>query len=206
MKKSGKNKAIAIKDSEQLKRIQNYLKYNNYRAYILFMIGLSTGYRGCDLVHLTVADIKIAVETEQLNVLEEKTKNTRKHKQIRTVYLNSKLIKLLKEYINGKQDAEYIYSSQKGDGKGIYKKHIRRDTLGKEFKKAAVVCGITNISIGTHTPRKTYGYIQYITHDKDINYVQELLGHSSARITKAYIGIDDDILRESADVIEKYYS
>lgn len=206
MKKSGKNKAIAIKDPEDLKRMQNYLKYNNYKAYILFMLGLSTGYRGGDLIHLTVADIKRAIETEELNVYEGKTKNTRKVKQIRTVYLNTKLIKILKDYVVGMQDAEYIYSSQKGKGKGIYKKCIRRDSLGKEFKKAAVACGITDISIGTHTPRKTYGYIQYITHDKDINYVQELFGHSSPKITKAYIGIDDDILRESADVMDKYYS
>ena len=42
MKISGKNKASAIKNSNDLKRIQAYLKINNYRAYILFCIGLAT--------------------------------------------------------------------------------------------------------------------------------------------------------------------
>lgn len=204
MKQSGRNKAIAIKDIEDIKRVQNYLKYNNYKAYVLFMIGLGTGYRGGDLVHLTINDIRAAVKTEELCILEEKTENTRKVKFKRAVYLNQKLIKILSEYIKDKDDAQYIYCSQKGKGKGPYKKHIRRDSLGKEFKKAAVACGIADISIGTHTPRKTYGYIQYISSGKDINYVQELFGHSSPKITKAYIGIDDDMLKESARNVDEY--
>lgn len=40
--------------------------------------------------------------------------------------------------------------------------------------------------------------------DKDINYVQELFGHSSTKVTKSYIGIDDDILKESAKHIDDY--
>lgn len=204
MKVSGKNKAIAIKDTQDLKRMQSYLKINNYKAYILFMIGLGTGYRGSDLVNLTVADLKEAVKTGELSILEEKTKDTRKVPFKRKVYLNPKLINLLKEYIQGKEDAEYVYTSQKGKGEGKYKQHVRRDTLGKEFKKAALACGIADISVGTHTPRKTYGYIQYLAMDKDINYVQELFGHSSTKVTKSYIGIDDDILKESAKHIDDY--
>lgn len=204
MNKSGRNKAIAIKDVEDLKRIQNYLKYNNYKAYILFMIGLGTGYRGGDLVHLTIGDIRAAVKSEELCILEEKTQSTRKVKFQRIVYLNKKLIEILKEYIRGKDDAQYIYCSQKGKGRGTYKQHIRRDSLGKAFKKAAVSCGIANISVGTHTPRKTYGYIQYIKSEKDINYVQELFGHSSPKVTKAYIGIDDDMLKESAKNVDAF--
>ena len=204
MKVSGKNKAIAIKDPKDLKRVQNYLKFKNPKAYILFMIGLGTGYRGCDLIKLTVGDIREAVKSGELNVLEVKTKNTRKKKFIRKVYLNDKLISILKEYIRDKEDCEYIYASQKGEGKGKYRKHIRRDSLGTIFKEAVVNCGISNLSVGTHTPRKTYGYIQFLASGKDIYYVQELFGHSTAKYTKSYIGIDDDVLKESANNIDEY--
>ena len=51
MKVSGKNKSCAIKNSNDLRRIQAYLKINNKKAYILFSIGLATGYRGSDLVN-----------------------------------------------------------------------------------------------------------------------------------------------------------
>ena len=91
MKKSGKNEAVAIKDSKELKRIQSYLKFNNYNAYILFMIGLGTGYRGGDLIELTVKDIKDSIKSGELVVLESKTEKTRKHKFKRTAYLNEKL-------------------------------------------------------------------------------------------------------------------
>lgn len=204
MRVSGKNKAVAIKDPKELKRIQNYLKINNYRAYILFLIGLATGYRGSDLVRLTIGDLRRAIEIEALNILEQKTENTRKVAFERTAPLGKNLIKILKEFIANKEDCEYIYPSRKGKGKGKYKQHIRRDSLGKEFKKASVECGLTDISIGTHTPRKTYGYIQYIQHGKDINYVQELFGHSNPKATKSYIGIDEDVLKESAQVIDSY--
>ena len=204
MRVYAKNKSIAIKDEKQLKRITSYLKYNNYKAYILFLIGLGTGYRGGDLVELTVEDIRKALDRGALIILENKTKNTRKKSFERIAYLGEKLSEILKEYVKDKEDGEYIYPSQKGKGKGKYKTHISRERLGKIFKEAASKVGIENVSIGTHTPRKTYGYIQYITHNKDINYVQELFGHTSTKITKAYIGIDEDILKESADVIDTY--
>lgn len=204
MRVYAKNKSIAIKDEKQLNRIKSYLKYNNYPAYILFIIGLGTGYRGGDLVELTVEDIKKALENRALIILENKTKDTRKKSFERIAYLGEKLSEILKEYIKDKEDSEYIYPSQKGKGKGRYKTHISRERLGKIFKEAASKVGIENVSIGTHTPRKTFGYIQYITHDKDINYVQELFGHSSSKVTKAYIGIDEDILKESADIIDMY--
>ena len=204
MKKSGKNEAVAIKDSKELKRIQSYLKFNNYNAYVLFMIGLVTGYRGGDLIELTVKDIKESIDSGELVVLESKTEKTRKHKFKRTAYLNEKLINILKEFVRDKEDAEYVYPSRKGKGQGKYKQHISRESLGKIFKEAAKKCGIVDVPIGTHTPRKTYGYIQYLKYDKDIYVVQKLFGHSSPRVTMAYIGIDEDINRESAKNIEEF--
>ncbi|MCI5630115.1 MAG: tyrosine-type recombinase/integrase [Clostridium sp.] len=204
MKKSGKNTSIAIKDTKQLKRIQSYLKFNNYRAYVLFVIGLVTGYRGGDLVELTIADLRESIKSGELIVLENKTEHTRKHKFKRTAYLNEKLIDILKEFVRDKEDAEYVYPSKKGKGSGKYKMHIERESLGKIYKKAAIKCGITDVAVGTHTPRKTFGYIQYIKSNKDIYYVQKLFCHSSPRVTMAYIGIDDDILKESAENTEEY--
>lgn len=204
MRVYGKNKASAIKDTKQLERIKSYLKYNNYRAYLLFVIGLATGYRGGDLVELTVLDIREALKKGALVILENKTKSTRKKAFERIAFIPDKLFIILQEFIKYKEDAEYIYPSRNGKGEGKYKTHITRERLGKIFKEAAIKCGVIDISVGTHTPRKTYGYIQYISHDNDINYVQELFGHSSPNATKVYIGLDSDILKDSADVIDTY--
>lgn len=204
MRRRAKNAAIAIKNQTELKRIQGYLKSHNYKAYILFMIGLGTGYRGGDLVKLTVGDIREALITGELEIMEEKTETTRKESFKRIVYLNDKLINILQEYIKDKDDPQYLYWSNKGKGNGDYRGNIRRDSLGKVFKKAAIECGIANISVGTHTPRKTYGYIQYLKNDKDIYFVQELFGHSSPRITKSYIGINEEMLKNSAKNIDEF--
>jgi integrase len=108
MREKGKNAAIAIKNPVDVKRICNDLKKVNEKAYVLFMIGLTTGYRGGDLVKLTVGDIREAVKVGKLNVLEEKTENTRKVPFKRVVFLSDKFRKFLSDYIRGKDDAEYI--------------------------------------------------------------------------------------------------
>ncbi|MEG3040883.1 MAG: tyrosine-type recombinase/integrase [Clostridium sp.] len=204
MREKGKNSAIAIKDPRDVKRVCSDLKSRNEKAYILFMLGLTTGYRGGDLVQLTIGDIREAIKVSKLTVLEEKTENTRKIKFKRTVFLSDKLIKLLKDFISDKDDAEYIYWSQKGSGEGKFRKPIGRGSLGRVFKDSTTRLGIANISVGTHTPRKTYGYNQYIEHGKDINIVQELFGHSTPKVTRDYIGIDEDTAKDSSTTMDKF--
>ncbi|MET7041793.1 tyrosine-type recombinase/integrase [Clostridium botulinum] len=204
MRKKGKNASVTIKDVKDLQRIANRLKEYNYPAYILWSIGVNTGYRGRDLVELTVGDIRKALETSELVILEEKTKNTRKVQFERVVVLSSKLLSILKDYIENKSDSEYLYWSQKGKGVAPFKENITRESLGKIFRKVIIELGIAKNSIGVHTPRKTYGYFQYLEHDKDINYVQKLFGHSKPSITMDYIGLDNDILQESAKKADKY--
>lgn len=203
LRRKGKNTAIVIKDPKDLQRIANRMKTYNYPAYILWSIGVNTGYRGGDLVRLTIDDIKKAIQTGKLIIQEEKTKKTKKIKFERVVILSNKLIKILEDYVQSKQDAEYLYWSQKGDGVEPFKDHIERESLGKIFKKVLNELGIYG-SIGTHTARKTYGYFQYVEHGNDIYYVQRLFGHSSPNMTMEYIGLDEDILKEASEISDKY--
>jgi integrase len=206
MRRKGKNAAIAIKSSKELKRVCDDLKLRAPKAYVLFMIGLTTGYRGGDLIKLTIADIREAIRTGELIILEEKTEDTRKVPFERVVFLSDKFTKFLSDYVKDKEDAEYICWSQKGKGKGVLKKPLRRDSLGKIFLASCQRLGIANISVGVHTPRKTYGYNQYIEHDKDINFVQELFGHSTPKVTRDYIGIDEEMAKEASTTMDKFVS
>jgi integrase len=201
VRKKGKNTAVTIKDKEDLKRIAYRLKEVDYPAYILWNIGLGTGFRGGDLVKLTVGDIKKALLEGKLTVLEEKTEHTRKKKIEREVELPPNLKKILKEYVYGKSEAEYLYWTIRSRGRGSLKQHIRRDRLGKIFKSVISELGISNGSIGTHTPRKSYGYRQYIEHEKDIKFVQKLFEHAKEETTMEYIGIDEEMNEDSAEAI-----
>lgn len=206
--------AITITDSLDLKRIQSHLKIKDKRLYIFWMISQNTGLRGSDVVKLTIYDLKESIKNRKMIVIEEKIehimeskiKNNRpvkkktKREIKRTVYLNDELINILKEFVRGRKPSDFIYPSRSKSG------HIRRDSLGKAYKRELIKLKIVSKDdvVGTHTPRKTYGYLQYKEHDDDINYVQNLFCHSSPKITRVYIGLDEKSREESAKTMDKY--
>jgi integrase len=72
-----KKPAKPIKDKDLVLDIQDYLRYKNERDYILFILGIGTGYRAGDLVKLKVRDVKEAIKEEYFTILEGKKVNTR---------------------------------------------------------------------------------------------------------------------------------
>lgn len=49
---------------------------------------------------------------------------------------------------------------------------------------------------GTHSLRKTWGYMARVVHYKDLPQIMEKLGHSNQEITKRYIGITQEEINE----------
>lgn len=176
-----------ITSTEKVLDIQDYLKYRNERDYVLFLIGVTTGYRAGDLVKLKVRDIKEAIRRKEFTIYEGKkfnSKNIReKNRRPRTVELIPEVAKILKEYIKDKKDYEYIFKSRKG-----VNKPIGVQAVSNIIKEAADYFGLYDIT--AHSMRKTYAYKIYIESGMDIVAVKELLGHSSIEETKRYIGLD----------------
>ena len=89
--------ADPIKRIDDIHYIQAYIKAQNkthsHRNYILFILGITTGYRVGDLVTLRVKDIKRALSYGYFQIEEGKTK------KIRKVPIVSNLKKELKDYI-----------------------------------------------------------------------------------------------------------
>jgi len=46
--------------------IQEYLRYKSYRNYVIFMLGITTGYRAGDLVKLKVRDVREAFKKTRI--------------------------------------------------------------------------------------------------------------------------------------------
>ena len=107
---SRKRPSKPIKSKEKVLDIQDYLKYKNERDYILFLIGVTTGYRAGDLVKLKVRDIKEALKRGEFTIYEGKKMNSKnireKNRKPRSVELLPKVAKILKEYIRDKRDYE----------------------------------------------------------------------------------------------------
>lgn len=196
MARKRKKPANPIKEKELILDMQDYLKDENYRNYILFVVGISTGYRAGDLVKLKVRDIKEALNNGYFEILENKKLNSRNIKKEnirpRRVKIISKVSVILKKYIKGKKDYEYLFKSRKGTNKHISVSHVSRI-----LRNSGEKLGLGNIT--AHSMRKTYAYSLYIDSDKNITLVKEMLGHSSEKITKRYIGLDRETYDKYSD-------
>ena len=179
-----------IKNTRDVKRMIAYLEAssNNFgkRNAILFQIGVTTGYRAGDLVGLTVGEIKDVIKTNEFIILESKkvnTKNIRKKNiKPRRVPLSPKLKVKLKQYISDKEDWEYMFKSNKGEGP------IEVDTISKILKRAGEYLGLYYTT--AHCMTKTYAYKIYVESGYDIIAVKEMLGHSSIEETKLYLDLE----------------
>ena len=162
-----KRPARPITTTEKVLDMQDYLKYYNYRNYVLFLVGVTTGYRAGDLVKLKVRDIKEAIRRKEFTILEGKKKNSKnireKNRKPRSVELIPGVEKILKEYIKDKKDYEYIFQSRKGTNK-----HIGVQAVSNILKKAGEYFGLHDIT--AHSMRKTYAYKLYIESTEDIYY------------------------------------
>lgn len=182
-----KRPANPIKQQSKVLDIQDYLKEQNERDYVLFVLGVATGYRAGDLVALQIRDIKAALRAGYFRIMEAKkanSKNIRKcNMKPREVVIVVKLEKILKNYIKDKKDYEYMFPSRKGSYD-----HIGVPRVSNILKEAGEAFGLDNIT--AHSMRKTYAYCIFVESNYNIVVVKEMLGHSSIEETKRYLGLD----------------
>lgn len=195
-----KRPANPIKQTVQVLNIQDYLKYKSERDYMLFILGIATGYRAGDLVTIQVRDIKEALDRGYFEILEGKkvnSKNIRKENiKPRIVKVVSNLEKLLRKYIKNKKDYEYLFKSRKGKNK-----YVTVPSVSRILRKAGEEFGLKNIT--AHSMRKTYAYSIYVESDYDLLLVKGMLGHSSIEETKAYLGLDRETYDKFSDSLNK---
>ena len=190
-----------ITSTQKVLDVQDYLRYKNERDYVLFILGITTGYRAGDLVELRVRDIKEALRRLEFTIFEGKKMNCKnireKNRKPRTVEIRPKVGKILREYIKNKKDYEYVFQSRKG-----VNNHIGVQAVSNILKEAAGYFGLYDIT--AHSMRKTYAYKIYINSGKDIVAVKELLGHSSIEETKKYLGLDKERYHEYSKALDDF--
>jgi integrase len=197
--KKVKRPSKPIKDIARVYDIQDYLKYKSERNYILFLLGITTGYRAGDLVALKVRDVKEALRRGKFEIMEGKKKNSKnireKNRKPREAEILPEVEKILKTYIKDKKEFEYMFQSRKG------KSHIEVDRVTAILKEAADYFGMDDIT--AHSMRKTYAYTIYMENDCDIMTVKEMLGHSSIEETKLYLGLDRDRYHQCSQALKR---
>lgn len=217
------NKTKPIKNPEDLKIFKAWLKENDEVVYIFSQVALGTGYRVGDLVKLRVGETREALEKGYFTIIEQKTtkrKRTNLKKKKGKEYceerfkktlvprkakIKDNLRKLLQRYIKDKKEWEYMFPSPTNKRKPIDPKQTCR-----VINKATEECNL-NICVCNHGLRKTYGYIIYknaIKDKKEPDYalylVQRMFCHSSAEITKEYIGLNDEEEDKASSAVDEY--
>jgi integrase len=167
-----------IRSKKQIESMKKYLKGQNMRDYLLFVLGINSGLRISDLLKLMVDEVK---DKDRISIREQKTGKAKDFP------LSETCKKAIAEYLKV-TGLHYgaLFASRKGG------RPISRVQAYRILSMAASQVGITE-AVGTHTLRKTFGYHAY-QNGVDITRIQKLLNHSAPSITLAYIGITKEEL------------
>ncbi|MFB4163665.1 tyrosine-type recombinase/integrase [Alteribacillus sp. JSM 102045] len=179
------NEVNAIKSKRDRNKMKSALHGRNR---LLFTVGVSLGMRISDLLTLKVGDLR---GKDTLIINEGKTDKKRRIK------LNATIRKEVAQ-LKGVRDDEYLFRSAKGDNRPISRVQAYR-ILNAAAERAGIADKIGGI--GTHTLRKTHGWILH-ENGVDITRIQAMLNHSSPAITLQYIGITQDEIDDAYEAIE----
>ncbi|MFW5795301.1 MAG: site-specific integrase [Bacillota bacterium] len=174
------NKVEPIRDKSKIEEVKNELLKDNYRNYLLFVLGINTGLRIGDMLKLKVEDVR---NKTHIILKEQKTGKSKKF------FINSVLRNALDKYIKNKADHEYLFQSRNGTNQSL-----SRSQAYRILNRAGEKVGLD--SIGCHSTRKTFGYHHYKQH-KDVALLQQLFNHSAPSVTLDYIGVNQDVMDNS---------
>ena len=168
------NTVEPIRDLDVVMDIAEYLKGKSDRDYVMFMFGIYTGLRISDILKFRVRDVR---DKDAVYIREKKTGKEKRFP------INTELKPVIKDYVYGKDDYEYLFKSPRGN------RPITRQQAYNILSEAGRQFDIDKI--GTHTLRKTFGYHMYQqTHDAVTT--KEILNQSDKSITLREIGINQD--------------
>ncbi len=170
----------AILDDGKIKGIEEYLKNNNERDYILFLCGITLGLRISDILSIKVGDI---VNKDNMYITEKKTGKSKE------IAISKKLKNAIKTYCKDRDKKEYLIKSRQGNNNPI-----GRDRAYRIIRGVAEQFGLDRI--GTHSLRKSFGRKYYQKYE-DIEGLRKYLNHTTISVTRNYIGLEQEIINKN---------
>lgn len=184
------NTVEAVKSEDDINLIEDLLKKYHGQLYAdLWKIGLNVNLRISDLLKTEYADLDL-VKREYIL----KESKTGKSKVIR---LNKTVINIIKRRKKDNADDVYLFQvhSNRSNNKPPSREHVAR------ILKSIGSMRQLNIKLGTHSMRKTKGYIMHKS-GVAIELICKALNHSNPSVTMAYIGITQDEVLQTYDDYE----
>lgn len=186
-----KGSSIKVEPIRHKKDIQLIKKLlaDNLRDLAIFTLGINTNLRAGDLLRITVGQIRHLRPGEHFIVREKKTG------KLRDITINETVYKALQGLLNS------FSSSRPGDGDFLFQSRKGKQALCVSYLNSLVKSWCKEINLkgnyGSHTLRKTFGYIHRTVFNTDIPTLMEMFNHSSQKQTLAYLGIQPSEIKDA---------
>ena len=178
--------------SDAMNLIRKLAKDGNYKISLLIALGCFTGLRISDILALRWHQI---LSTEEFTIIEKKTGKKR------VLRLNPQLQKHIQECYEQIQpigEKSPILVSQKGTIFSVQRINVILKEIKKKYRLK-----VKNFSC--HSLRKTFGRQVYNMNSENSELalvkLMELFNHSSIAITKRYLGLRQEEILETYDVL-----
>jgi len=184
-----KGDTIKVEPIKSIKDIQNLKKllHDKPRDFAIFVTGINTNLRASDLLKIKVGQVSHLKPGEHFSLREKKTRKTRNITINNTVYT---AIQAQIGTLNNPTDKDLLFPSRKGG------KALTVSTLNNMVKQWARDLNLKG-NYGSHTLRKTFGYIHRTVHGTDIPTLMTMFNHTSQKQTLDYLCIQPDEIKDA---------
>jgi len=178
-----------IRSMSAVRSIKARLKHKP-RDRCLFVLGVNTGFRACELLSLTCGQVAHLKVGDELTIKQSKTA------KVRTVILYGTAIKAIYQWLKVHPDPQSnapLFLSRSG-------RALTVSTVCNMVKGWCNEAGLKG-RYGSHTLRKTWGFMQ-LRHNTVSNpqalltLVMEALDHTDPKVTRRYLGVQFDEVAE----------
>ena len=190
-------------NDEEIKKVLRYAASTYYgeRNELILLMSINSGLRVCELAALTIYDVLNSDCTirDEVRLSAKQTKGN----ESRAVFLNKKLRKAIKAYLENKYTTVELtafaytnkanlplFETQKSKG-------FTANSLAQLLFKLYKDCGIENGS--SHSGRKTF-ITNLANKGISVHVLAKLSGHSSIATTQRYMQVNDGMCKKAVEL------
>jgi len=194
--KKVKSTVEPIRDWDKIQEIKSLLlSEERYRDWLMFTLGLNFALRISDLLKFKVSDLYDADMFPKSRVILREMKTNKENFLTITNGSREGLIQY-QRLMRLQYSDDYLFKSRQGGNRPINRVQAYR-ILQNIVKQA----GLTDINVGTHSLRKTWGYFAYKKFGLSLDSIMLKLNHQSIQSTKRYIGLTAEEKEEIENVV-----
>jgi len=177
-KRGSQTKVEPIRELKDIAAIKKLLAHSPlYGA--LFIVGINTNLRASDILSIRTGQVQGLRAMDEIEIREKKTQKTRR------ISLNTNCIEAINRLLASKsyKSEDYLFQGLRG-----------RLTVPSLHRLVKSWCTMINLKgkYGSHTLRKTWGYMQRVQFGTGLPELMTCFNHSTQRQTLAYLCIQPE--------------